>query len=336
MDGIQDRTTSGKRNRKAKDPLGMDLLAGLSLRRLRSFLAVCDTMHVARAAEKLGVAQPALSQQIRALEEALGVQLFHRRKRGIDLTAAGRACRTEAERLLALHAGAVDFIRRTARGEAGRVALGYVGSAVFEERFTAQLRRMRERFPEVELGLSEASIGGLLAALDRGELDAAVVRAPVEVERPLRHLVQVRQRVVAIFPAGHPLAAAASVSIRDLAREPLVGYSDPVDVGLMRVASDMAADAGVTLTVGWQVREVGSVLGLVAAGLGYGLVAEGLAARAPGGIVSRPIAESSATTELWLIWHEDRVTPALQRFLEIAGATKLRPPRAAAGDAPAA
>jgi DNA-binding transcriptional LysR family regulator len=293
-----------------------DLLVSASHRRLRVFLVVCETLHMARAAERLGVAQPALSQQIRSLEQALGVRLFHRRKRGIDLTAAGHACRTEAERLIALHSGAMEIVRRIGRGEAGKVALGYVGSAMFEARFLAQLRTMRETYPDVELDLREGGISMLLSAVAAGEIDAALVRAPVTVERPLRRVTHSRQKLVVVLPEGHALADAPEVRFDQLAGEAMISFSDGSDVGLQRMVTDKAAAAGVDLAVGWRVSEVGSVLGMVGAGFGYSILPESVLLRTQAGLVGRRLAEA-VWAELWLVWHEERETPALRRFLEL-------------------
>lgn len=296
-----------------------DFLTTISLRRMQVFMTVCKTLHMARAAERLGVSQPALSQQIRGLEQAMGVQLFYRRKRGIDLTAAGETCRIEAERLLQLHAGAVDAIRRAARGESGRITLGYVSSAMFEQRFSTQLKTMREKLPEVELNLREGSIAALLAGLESGDIDIALVRAPMRVEAPLSHRFHSRQDLIVILPKGHHLATAGeAISIARLAAEQMVGFPDADNVGIMRTAADLATAAGVQLQVKWQVSEVGSVLGLVAAGLGYGIVPKAIAQLASPDVSTHALAEPGARTELWLVWHEERMSPALRQFIDIA------------------
>lgn len=294
------------------------ILSTVSLRRLQVFLTVCETLHMARAAERLAISQPALSQQIRGLEHALGVQLFHRRKRGIDLNAAGEACRIEAERLLALHAGAVDAVRRAARGEMGRITLGYVSSAMFEQRFPAQLKAMREKFPDVELSLREGSIATLLAGVEVGDIDVALVRAPIRVETPLRHRFHSRQDLIVILPSGHRLSEEKGIHISQLASEQMIGFPDAENVGIMRTAAELAAAAGIQLQVKWQVSEVGSVLGLIAAGLGFGIVPKDIAHLAGPDVSAHPLAESGAQTELWLVWHEERMSPALNQFIGIA------------------
>ncbi|HEV3431884.1 MAG TPA: LysR substrate-binding domain-containing protein [Paraburkholderia sp.] len=294
------------------------LLTSASLRRLQVFLAVCETLHMARAADQLGVAQPALSQQIKGLEEALGVRLFNRRKRGIDLTTAGESFRAEAQKLLALHQQAIDAVRRTARGEMGRLALGYVPSAMFERSFPLQLRAMREQHPNVELTLRDDSLGELCKALVAGEIDVALVRAPVPEGLPLKHRVHSTQELVVILPADHTLAALERIPLARLVAEPMIGFPDPENVGIMNVVANLAAKAGVTLEQKWRVADVGSILGLVAAGLGFGIVPQNFAQLAGPEIVSRPLAGRTPRAELWLVWHEEKETPALKRFLAIA------------------
>ncbi|MDS0859634.1 LysR substrate-binding domain-containing protein [Burkholderia pseudomultivorans] len=295
------------------------LLTSASLRRLQVFLTVCDTLHMARAAEQLGVAQPALSQQIKGLEEALGVRLFNRRKRGIDLTTAGESFRAEAQKLLALHEQAIDTVRRTARGEMGRLAVGYVPSAMFERCFPLQLRAMREQNPDVELTLRDGNLGELRRALLEGEIDVALVRAPVPEDVPLRHRVHSTQELTVILPAGHALAALDTIPLTRLVAEPMIGFPDPENVGIMHVVANLAAKAGVVLEQKWRVADVGSILGLVAAGLGFGIVPQNFAALAGPEIIVRPLAGRRPRAELWLVWHGDRQVPALNRFLAIAG-----------------
>jgi DNA-binding transcriptional LysR family regulator len=293
------------------------LLLSVSLRRLQVFLSVCETLHMARAAERLGVTQPALSQQIRSLEQALGARLFHRRKRGIDLTSAGRICRAEAEKLLALHARTIETVRRTARGEMGRINLGYVASVMFGQRFPAQLKAVHETFPDIELSLRQTNLPALLAALEAGDLDVVLVWAPVALALPLVHRVHSRQDLVIALPREHPLAQLAKIPISRLAHDAMIGISGPDDIGVMQVAAQLAARAGVTLHVKWQAPEFGSLLGLVAAGLGYGIVPQNVARLAGPEIVSRPLEEPGAHAEYWLVWDEQTATPALHKFTEI-------------------
>lgn len=298
----------------------MDELVAASLRRLRAFLVVCETLHLGRAAERMGIAQPALSQQIRGLEGGLGVRLFHRRKRGIDLTSAGQAYRIEALKLLRLHAEAAEETRRVARGEMGRLEVGYVASAMFEPRFPETLRALHLALPDLRIALREDGIKELLRALMNGEFDVVLVRAPIVLPAECRHMIGARQRLVAVLPEGHPLSARAELSIAELVREPMVGFNDPDDRGIMRIASDLAAASDMALDVRWRVSGVTGILGLAAAGQGFGIVAESSACVTLPGVCYRPLSDPGAVAELWYAWRPDRLTPATERLLAMARA----------------
>lgn len=289
-----------------------------SLRRLAYFLDVCETLHIGKSAERLGIAQPALSQQIKKLETELAVQLFLRRKRGIELTVAGAAYRLEVQRLLAMHAQASEVAQRTARGELGSIHLGYVGSAMFEPEFPSLLKRLRSQYPGVRLALHEQRIEDQLAALQRGELDIAVVRAPgVELGPRQQKRVGSRRPLIVALPNDNPLLAQAAVSIADLAAEPMISFDDPSSLAILQIAHTLAQRAGVQLNVAWRVPEVASILGLVAAGMGYGIVPASIASLAMPTVSFRPLTDEGAYAELWYVWNEDRITPAIQRFLDL-------------------
>lgn len=292
----------------------MDQLVSMSLRRLRAFLVVCDTLHIGRAAQHMGIAQPALSQQIRSLEAALGVPLFHRRKRGIDLTEAGAAYREEATRLLAAHKGAAEIARRTARGELGSLSIGYVTSAMFGSHLPALLGRMHAGYPDVRVSLVEGGIADIMAALKAGEIDVAFVRAPLQVPAGHASRVVVVERLMAAIPAGHRHAAKRSLTLAELAEEPMIGFNDAADVGIGRIIADLAARSGVSFRADWRVSAATSLLGLAAAGLGWGFVPDSLAGLPVPGVAFREI-EGGIEAPLWVIWRGDPRPPTALRNL---------------------
>src|SRR6266700_7637641 len=207
----------------------------MELRHLRYFVAVAEEGHITRAAERLGIQQPPLSQQIRALEAQLQVQLFRRKPRGVELTQAGEALFAEAQAILRQVDHAVTAARRTARGEAGRIGLGFTSSASFH-RFVPQIiRTYRESHPLVALSLEESGTGELVAALRDERLDAAFVRSPIgNVEGIAVHAV-LDEAMLAALPAGHALAArtaAKPLSLAELAAETFILYRRPLGPGL--------------------------------------------------------------------------------------------------------
>ena len=151
-------------------------MASVDLRLLRYFLAVAEEAHLTKAAERLGIRQPPLSQQIRALEQELGVTLFNRLPRGMELTESGRALLADARNIIALVDQAVDGVRQVSRGEAGRLTVGFTGSAAFHPFVPSVIRRFRDAAPNVRLVLEESSTGELTEAVAEGRVDAAFIR----------------------------------------------------------------------------------------------------------------------------------------------------------------
>src|SRR5580693_2675711 len=151
----------------------------MELRHLRYFVAVAEEGHVTRAAQRLGIQQPPLSQQIRALETELDARLFHRKPRGVELTSAGRAFFDEAKAILARVGDAVAATRQAARGETGRIGLGFTSSASFHPFVPRAIRAFRERHPLVAFALEEGGTAELVEGLRAERIDAAFVRSPI-------------------------------------------------------------------------------------------------------------------------------------------------------------
>jgi DNA-binding transcriptional LysR family regulator len=265
---------------------------GMELRHLRYFLAVAEEGHVTRAAERLGIQQPPLSQQIRALEEELGVQLFLRRPRGVELTEAGRALLADARGIMAGVDSAVARARRTARGEQGKVAVGFTSSAPFHPFVPAVIREFRESSPEVSLTLEEAGTGDLVEALRAERLDAAFIRSPVADTEGIAVHALFEEPMVAALPAGHALAGeeGKTLPLAALAAEKLVLYHRHSGPGLYDAIIGACQRAGFSPDVAQEAPRIVATLNLVAAGLGVSLVPESVAALQMPGVVWRKLA----------------------------------------------
>src|SRR6478672_10352663 len=189
----------------------------MELRHLRYFVAVAEEGHVTRAAERLGIQQPPLSQQIRALETELEVQLFRRKPRGVELTPAGEAFLAEARIVIERAEHAVLVARRAARGEAGRLGLGFTSSASFHPLVPRVIRDFRETSPLVALSLEEAGTAELVEGLRGERIDAAA-------DLTIHSLLE--EEMVAALPSGHRLAAAAKsrLPLRALEEETFILY----------------------------------------------------------------------------------------------------------------
>jgi DNA-binding transcriptional LysR family regulator len=245
----------------------------MELRHLRYFVAVAEEGHVTRAAERLGIQQPPLSQQIRALETELDVQLFRRKPRGVELTQAGDALLAEARLILDRVEHATSSARRAARGEAGRIGLGCTSSASFHPLVPRVIRAFREAYPLIALSLEEGGTAELVEGLRAERIDAAFVRSPIGPAGELTVHSVLEEEMVAALPAGHRLGDAASrLPLADLAGETFILYRRPLGPGLYDAIIAACQRAGFSPQIGQEAPRMLSTLSLVAAGLGVTLI----------------------------------------------------------------
>ncbi|MEI5673186.1 MULTISPECIES: LysR substrate-binding domain-containing protein [unclassified Nocardioides] len=261
----------------------------MEIRHLRAFVVLAEERHFGRAAARLHVAQPALSQQLRRLEDELGVTLLDRSTRRVDLTEAGRLLRDRALRLIADVDRTTGDLAALATGLAGTVRLGFVGTATYDV-LPPVARRVRAELPDVRLELHGELLGpALLDALVAGELDLAVLRPGSStpdgvVVRELR-----REPLVAVLPAHHPLADAPAVSVADLAGEPLVTHPSGHRSSMQPRVLEVYRRAGLEPEL-VEVGETGTLVVFVAAGLGVGLVPASVRALRLDGVAYVPLA----------------------------------------------
>jgi DNA-binding transcriptional LysR family regulator len=291
----------------------------IDLRRLRAFVVVAEEGHVTRAAERLGMQQPQLSRLIHALEADLGAPLFRRTPRGVTLTAAGEALLTQAQALLARADGLPEAVRQAARGEAGRLAIGFTSSAAFHPRVSSGLRRFRAHFPGVAMRLEEAGTGELVAALTEGSLDAAFVRSSVEGPLRMRADDLENEPMIAALPAGHALAedAAGPLALAALAADDFVLYRRRSGPGLHDAILAACHEAGFNPFIVQEAPRLTATLALVAAGLGVSLVPQSLRRLAVEGVIYRALATAGAPhAPLRLVRLAANTSPTLGRFRE--------------------
>src|SRR5206468_3810994 len=219
------------------------------------------------------IQQPPLSQQIRALEAELQVQLFRRKPRGVELTQAGEALFAEARAILRQVAHAVTAVRRTARGEAGRIGIGFTSSASFHPFVPRAIRAFRETQPLVALGLEEGGTAELVEALRAEKIDAAFVRSPIGQAAGIEVASVLNEEMVAALPSGHPLSTGARrLPLAALAAETFILYRRPLGPGLYDAIIAACRRAGYSPEIGPEAPRMLSTLSLVAAGLGVTLV----------------------------------------------------------------
>jgi DNA-binding transcriptional LysR family regulator len=271
--------------------------AAIELRHLRYFVAVAEELHFGRAARRLHIAQPPLSQQIRRLEELLGYPLLVRTSRAVKLTSSGEALLERARRAMDRIQEDLEYVRRVGRGETGYLRVGFIGSGMLTC-LPALLREYRSKYPNVELRLQEFYTSNLITAIGDGSVDVGFLRdggpsPDLEVE-PL-----LKERFVVVVPKHHHLARRAKMRISDLREEPFVFFP--------RSAGGTAWERTITLCEreGFQPRIVQvaphwvTILSLVAAGIGVTIAPACIRTIAPKTVSCRPVsAEGASFVEL--------------------------------------
>lgn len=288
----------------------------MELRHLRYFVAVAEELNFTRAAQRLHTAQPSLSQQIRQLEDHVGVQLLERTKRSVQLTGAGRVLLHEARDILSRVDHAVRLAARAATGRSGEIAVGtFIGADV------TILPRIRpllaQRLPEVRLVLHSRYVLDPIAGLRAGTLDVAFLRGPLR-EPDLASEDVRREKIVVVVPAHHRLARASRISVRRLDDIPCIAMSRTAAPGLHDAVTEFYQQAKVTVQ---PIQRADNVLGhltMVAAGLGFALLPEYVSSILPSGAVMRPLDWSpEPTVTTVLAYRKGDTMPVVRQFREI-------------------
>ena len=275
----------------------------MELRRLRYFLVVADELHFGRAADRLHMAQPPLSQQIRQLEAELDVTLFERTTRKVSLTPAGVVLREEARRLL-IAAESVERVMAEQRlGHGGRLRLGFVDSSAYEV-MPAFLRAYRHRWPGVDFELHSMSSDEQHEALLGGRIDLGIGRIPAA-RAHIRSTRFLRERLHVAVEAGHALGDRRTTSLARLTGETFIGFDRHVSRSLHADLVAMLAAAGVTYDPIIEATEYTTILGLVAAGQGIALVPAGVCSFARPDVSYVELRDQIAVVSLILMARQD-------------------------------
>lgn len=303
------------------------------LRQLRYFVAVAEERHFGRAAQRLSMTQPPLSQAIRALEDALGVALFARTKRTVELTPVGTDLLPEVRKLLAAADGLRPRAQSLARGEAGSLALAFVSTADYGL-LPNLLREFAARHPHVRLQLAEATSDVQIEELVAGRTDAGLVIAPLPPRHAamLSYMPVMREPLVAALPSSAVRARRGRapavppdwedvpVSIAELAELPLVIFPRHLAPGFYDIITGCYGAAGLTPRIGQEAIQMQTIVSLVSAGMGVALVPQSLRNLRRTGVVYRPLAERTPTVETGLVWRTGESSPVLAGFIEVVRA----------------
>jgi DNA-binding transcriptional LysR family regulator len=285
----------------------------VEFRQIRYFLAVAEELHFTRAANRLHVAQPALSQQIRQLEEEVGAKLLNRSNRRVELTPAGEAFRTRALIALDQMARATVEAGQAGRGEAGSLSIGFVSSAVWGV-LPVLLRRFRKDAPQADFELREQDPAEQLRDIRERHLDVGFLHAVLD-EAELSFVVVARDKLVVALPEKHPAAAKSAVALRTLAAETIFIPKRHACTGFYELVIAACAHAGFSPARTQSTRLLQTSVGLVAGGVGIALVPESFRDHLKiRGVVYRPIQGETPVAELIAVWRADNHSPLLARF----------------------
>ncbi|WP_110686925.1 LysR substrate-binding domain-containing protein [Salinicola aestuarinus] len=300
----------------------------MELRYLRYFVAVAEELHFGRAAQRLGISQPPLSQQIRALEAELGTPLFLRTNRRVELTDAGRLFLGEAREILARTERASRRVSRLGRGETGQLRIGFTTSVPLTATLPRALMRYRQRFPEVELRMHELNSQRQIAPLLENELDIGIMR-PATLPESLEAFTLIREPLVAVVNAQDPLGQDDTpLTLAALADQPFVYFSPAAGTGLLEQFQVLFASRGLTPQVVQEVGGPNTIISLVASGLGVSLLPASFRHIQIDNVRYRPISDTDAVSEVWLTHARRQLSPQATHFIDevkavIAGSDTL-------------
>lgn len=295
----------------------------IELRHLRYFTAVAEELHFGRAAQRLHIAQPPLSQQIRKLEQMLGYPLFDRTSRSVALTAAGAVFFERAQRTLRNLQRDVEEARSVGRGEVGSLHIGFVGSAMLTA-LPAIFRRYREAYPDVRLHLHESFTSKVVEGLQNGTLDAGLLRDSDPTEGLIATPI-FTERFIAVLPAAHPRARQRSLSAVALRDEPFVYYPRSAGHRAFEKPLALCEEHGFRPHIVQEASHWLTILRLIGAGLGVSIAPSCVRQIAAPDVACIPLQRSrtgtDAMSQIEMAWREGESRPIVARFQAVVEET---------------
>ena len=292
----------------------------MELRHLRYFVAVAEELHFTRAALRLNIAQPPLSQQIRALEGELGVQLFLRTRRSVALTDAGHALLVRAREMLAATRSLPGELQRVARGEVGLLRIGFSSTLPLTKLLRDVVADHRRTHPDVALNLREMHSQQQFDGLLRGELDVGLVRYNESAPEGIRLVVLRRDPLRLVVPARHRFARRKSVAIAECRDEPFIGFPGDAGTGTGPLLKRLCAQAGFEPRIAQEAREATTQIGLVAAGLGIAVLPAPLEAVRIEGVHYVSLEDAGALLVMSVATRADEASERVLQFVRRVGA----------------
>ena len=287
----------------------------MELRHIRYFLAVAEERHFTRAAAKVGIGQPPLSQQIKYLEAEVGAALFHRLAHGAELTEAGKAFLAGVKEMPSIAGRATAAARRASRGELGSLRVGFTSTATFNVVVPSAIRTFRSTYPEIHLTLEEANTTQLITGLREGTLDAVFLRPGLPDTAELQLRVVSEEPMVVALPKRHPAAARKEIDLAILKDDPFLLFPREVAPTIYDAVVDACRKAGFEPIIGQAAPHFISIVNLVAAELGVAIIPESMTQVRVTGIVYRQISGRVPTTRLALAYRRGETSPVVRNFI---------------------
>ncbi len=289
----------------------------LTLRHYELLVTLSEELHFGRAAERLGISQPQLTQQLKQMEETIGTVLFERNRRRVVLGPAGSLLLPEARAVLRHAARAEAVAMQAGQGVIGELALGYIGAASYNGILTRLLRQYRERAPEIHLRLTLMDLDQQIPEVSAGNLDAGIVRLPYP-NMPENVVVRTlcEERMMIALPRDHPRARSNEpIALADLEDEAFVATHLPPNTGFSAAMHRACTTAGITPDIVHRSPQFASIVSLVAAGLGVAVVPVSIGNVNIPNVAYRPLSDVRETANISLVYQKHRESPALELFL---------------------
>lgn len=287
----------------------------MELRHLKYFLAVAEELHFGRAAARIYIAQPPLSQQIKQLEAEIGVKLFNRTKRRVELTEAGKIFQQEAYAVLERLENGVLKAQQAALGEAGWLSIGFVSSINYEI-LPKVLREFRRQYPDVEIFLQEMHNLEQTQSLLEKRIHVGFARMP-PASREIVSKIIAREPLIIALPSAHKLRKKNNLKLAELENEPFIVFSQSRPSPFYEYILRLCAEAGFQPSIVQQVGEIQTALGLVAAEIGVALVPASTHNLHREGVIYKSLAAPQPIIEMTMQFRKDEASPVVERFMEI-------------------
>ncbi|OOE32839.1 hypothetical protein BZG05_12815 [Salinivibrio kushneri] len=290
----------------------------MELRYLRYFVTVAECQHFTRAAEKLGIAQPPLSQQIKKLEQEVGVPLFERLSRGVALTPAGQVLYDDAVKILAQLDHAVQRVKQVARGERNQLRLGFASSTVVSQAVLELVRRLQQSHPDIDFQPIELPMPALVETLRQQDVDLAFLRLPCYASEHVAHTPLFSDPFKLVVPAHHAFAKQQSVTLSQLGHDPIILFPRDIGPGLHDALVDGLKGAGLTPSNASLAPQLHSATAMVSAGFGIALVPESLTTQLSDHVAVVSVEDMPLVSHVVLAWQRTNTARMVRQCIHTA------------------